>query len=121
MLEGWSLLSGFTSNHKIDVNVGGLLLSGGRYYRDFTVVAIQRSVEWPAIARVIGTLNYFERFTGTIVLQLFVLGPLLGIQQFSCFLLAYNISNYYFYTLIYNKEVHTFCLSIGLWIPVEYY
>ena len=33
----------------------------------------------------------------------------------------YNISNYYFYTLIYNKEVHTFCLSIGLWISVEYY
>ena len=32
------------------------------------------SVERPAIARVIGTLNYFERFTGTVVPQSFVFG-----------------------------------------------
>ena len=35
---GGPLLSGFTSGHKkIDVNFVGSLLSGGRYYRNFTV------------------------------------------------------------------------------------
>ena len=39
LLSGGSLLSGFTSSHKkIDVNFGGLLLSGGRYNRNFTVL-----------------------------------------------------------------------------------
>ena len=37
---GDPLLSGFTSGHKkIDVNFGGSLLLGGRYYRNFTVIA----------------------------------------------------------------------------------
>ena len=35
---GGPLPSGFTSGHKkIDVNFGGSLLSGSRYYRNFTV------------------------------------------------------------------------------------
>ena len=35
---GGSLLSGFTSSHKkLTLISGGLLLSGGRYYRNFTV------------------------------------------------------------------------------------
>ena len=35
---GGPLLSGFTSGHKrIDVNFGRSLLSGSRYYRNFTV------------------------------------------------------------------------------------
>ena len=34
----------------------------------------QEPVERPAIARGIGTLIYFKRFTGTVVLQSFVFG-----------------------------------------------
>ena len=61
-----------------------------------------------SLAKDTGTLNHFEKLTGTVVLQLLVFG------LWPCLQKLLLLTNYCFHTLIYKKVVHPFCLAIGL-------
>ena len=90
-----------------------------RYFQDD--LQPLHSVERLALRKVPKLLNHFECKTPALWYCNYLYLDLDSACNKSCYTLTYNISNYYFYTLIYNKDLPTFCLSIGLRIPVEYY